>query len=999
MIKLRDENKKIKKSGIVVVILLVIIVAIIVAFAGWFIKPSKKLNIAVLDTTVPATDSQGTSATNRYYRKHSGFFWLLNQQKYVKTNGKKYDYKKDYYGPLIDENGEYTKVNKLSDIKQIPDLLYLADVYGSELYDNKYSGLSTEDMNTVSLTQSKGGTVVGEMELLGSIKDDTISDDIRKMFGFKSTSWSGRYVVNLSDLSDVPSWAPSTYENQYGVKWKFTGPGLILTSTSGEIIVLEEKTDFNSKNLISVSVHDKYKKEFSACKKSNFYNWFELIEVQNGADTIADYNLNLNATGMEKIKKISSDSVFAAVVRKKTANQGTTYYFAGDFNDCTNDSRIYSFLGADMFFKALSFDKEGDISQFYWKFYNPLMKKILKETYENKDNVNVSGKTEKEKQVKISNTRFQIATNGAYKEFNLKAANINLDEPGSSDSSRNYSYYKQILDEAVDMGLNTVRVYDLAPPEFYRALYDVNEKKDNTLYLIQTVKAGANENRKEEVDEIFEAIHGKGTVERTLSNNKKEKWSYIHDVSPYVISYVADVDVLAQNNEQNSYNGKYLSATGSVSNYAEIVDYMYDSQKTKYNNILPVGLHVDINKLSKSFWNQSDNEKLIDLTGLNVNDDVSEKFYIASNPNITDSNFQNNQKKFATYNDAEGTFYYGGYIQYIKSIVTPYPLLIDGFGISTNGNIYATNETYSGLSETSQGEVDVRMLDAILTNGCVGGIIADLNDSWSSASGKAAQAIVPITNNCLWHDLTDPAQTTGILAVKAKDSEDVGLELKDFETMKKMQLSVNSEYLYISVSLEKEMDFKNSELIVGLDTYERNNGEYFYSKGYFANSLSGMEYIVRITGTKEAALYVCSSYYRNNKTVSSKESYKGKWTKVCDLEYGNFSSTASQFFVGSTNVRVRIPWAALNVTDPSKRVVIEQKTPFDGQKFKTTLTNGFVPSLFVGNKNSKDTEYIFPVSKDAVGYKTYKYATWETVDYSVERKSSFGIIQNYLKSY
>ena len=160
-----------------------------------------------------------------------------------------------------------------------------------------------------------------------------------------------------------------------------------------------------------------------------------------------------------------------------------------------------------------------------------------------------------------------------------------------------------------------------------------------------------------------------------------------------------------------------------------------------------------------------------------------------------------------------------------------------------------------------------------------------------------------------------------------------------------------------------------------------------------------MEYIIKITSAKDAALYVCSSYARGQETVSSTESFDGNWTKVMDLTYGNFSTSTSQFFIGSTNVRIRIPWTALNVTDPSQRVVIEQKTPFDGIQYKTTITNGFIPSLFVGNRESGDTEYIFPLSKDAVGYKTYKYETWKEVDYTVERKGSFGTIQAYLKSY
>ena len=35
------------------------------------------------------------------YRKHRGFFWIANQQRYVKADGSSYDYKNDYFGPML----------------------------------------------------------------------------------------------------------------------------------------------------------------------------------------------------------------------------------------------------------------------------------------------------------------------------------------------------------------------------------------------------------------------------------------------------------------------------------------------------------------------------------------------------------------------------------------------------------------------------------------------------------------------------------------------------------------------------------------------------------------------------------------------------------------------------------------------------------------------------------------------------------------------------------
>ena len=46
---------------------------------------------------------------------------------------KKYNYKKDYFGPQINENGEYTGENQLADFDKVPDFLYLADLKNTNI--------------------------------------------------------------------------------------------------------------------------------------------------------------------------------------------------------------------------------------------------------------------------------------------------------------------------------------------------------------------------------------------------------------------------------------------------------------------------------------------------------------------------------------------------------------------------------------------------------------------------------------------------------------------------------------------------------------------------------------------------------------------------------------------------------------------------------------------------------------------------------------------------
>ena len=44
------------KKKLLLIIPLIILLVLAISFIGWIVKPAKKMNIAVLDTTVPATE-------------------------------------------------------------------------------------------------------------------------------------------------------------------------------------------------------------------------------------------------------------------------------------------------------------------------------------------------------------------------------------------------------------------------------------------------------------------------------------------------------------------------------------------------------------------------------------------------------------------------------------------------------------------------------------------------------------------------------------------------------------------------------------------------------------------------------------------------------------------------------------------------------------------------------------------------------------------------------
>lgn len=996
----------------------VIILIIILAFLIWFIKPAKTLDIAILDKTTPATSADGESYlgdVENNYRKHLGSNWIADYLKIKNPETDElYDYTTDYYGNKFDDEGKIIKTDKLTSMKKAPDLLYLADSYGIE--GNKDKGITAEEMNMISYCNSLGSTIIGEQDILTTGTDSKISSQLQSLFGISSTSWVGRYIYDLADLSDVPYWAPDMYLEKYGVEWRCSGSGILLVSGSGDIIVLEESTDFKSKNLLKIAIADDYKSEFGS-KNLNYYNWFELINVEKGTEALAEYTFNLNSTGMENFKPVSSSPTFTAVTRKTTKYGGVNYYFAGDFNDFVTETKPYCFLGADLLYRLISFDKEGDITNFYWNFYEPMMKKIMKDCLDKSSEESKNKNEVNSVPPRIKDNTFEVNVDGKWQNLNLKGFNINGEAPGDKrySYSNDASFFQTLIKKAEKIGANAIRAYDLYSPEFYRALFEHNSDKDNKkIYLIQSVTTPTNVDKsniyasinelKNNAKIIVDALHGAGTKVDSVGERKGGVYSF--DVSPYILGYVIDTDLTKQqfNNLQSNslpaFSGEYFSSNGSSSAeslIAELCDYTmsYSVKNYKQMNIVFAKGFTDL--ISNSLWIEN-NDSGFNVGNIEIKDSKAINYFGVCYSAFKYDNAVVNYSKKLQKGRADA---FDGYLSKIISS-TDKPVLIDAFGASTASNTYDKYSDVYGLSELQQSDAIITMHKQIVQNGFLGGLIKDLNDSWVKLSDESAMYTVPEQDSALWHDVTDLEQTTGVLAVESKEPGDVGLDFSTTsERMQNLRLYINPTYLYYTITLDKEVNFDKEELIVGIDTYQRNDGEYYYDKGYFANSLSGMEFVVKFDSKRSAAVYAVPSYSRNGKKVTSTERYKGKYNFVAQLNYGGFSSANTHFFTAGSTISLRIPWAMLNITDPSQRIVIDDKQGsfLHTNRYKTTITSGLIASVLIGEKGTKDTAYIFPESKKSAGYKTYKWLKWETVDYEIKEKESFTRIKTYFEGY
>ena len=979
------------------ILISVILLAIIMLFVIWHLSPKKKLEVAVLDKTVLSYADDDKIIKENVYRKHQGFYWILNQQRYVKSDGTKYDYTRDYFGPMLDEEGAYDHSVELRDAQTKPDMVYLSDAYGMGNDTYGYynggtpfnGGISDDDMSFLSFAYESGAPIIAEMALFSSPMSDSVRSQLTTLLGVTPTGWIGRYLVDLEDFTDVPDWAPPMYEQQEGVEWRFTGPGILLVSDEGEIIVLEQNTDFNTKNLLKIYVNEDYKKEFGECGKCNFYNWFELIEPNYGVENIATFEFDLNATGMEKIKELNNTPRFCAVARRQEDGYAPVYYFSGDFNDYVNGNRYGNFCFANQFFRFLSYDRQGDISNFYWRFYNPMIRRILHDT---KTTRYVE---EKEKHAEISRVNegsFQVYEDGKWRNLSLKAMALNAEEPGKEQYSRDFTFYDQLVTDASELGVNCLEAKTLLPPEFYAAVSRHNKTNNKKIYILQRVSAPeglspseylTEAGMKEWQDDItatVKALHGDSTAEGELLG----KATYFIDISDAVLGVSIDPSLDASTLRDISgladytYSGTYVRESKGVNAFAA---HLYDMAQTvsveNYEYYTPVAVCGELDMLKgMSFVSERSAYFINDIAS-----DGCKEYYF--NDIALGCDLINNRRgdKDTTY-----TLYNKAFAELNKLAE---PVLATGATVSDVNAIFSQD----AVTEDEQGAAIVDMLTAAKDSGLLGATIYDLNDSWSDTADNM-RLYTTGSDGWLWHNTCDKSQMTGIIAMDSVMPDEPGLVLSDDDLVQAISMNADAGYMYITLQLFEELDFKANAMFVGIDTFQRNDGEYYYAKDFTPNSLSGMEYSLRFENKQSAALYVIHSYNRTTGSAVTKESYTGDYDKVADLTYGGFTSGDTQFYQTGSTVYIRLPWTWLNAADPSKKLVIND-SDIKGDHAKTVTTNGALVSVMIGERKEGDLIYAFPVDKHDPGYKVFQWKKWEKTEYAPRRKSGFDILKAY----
>jgi len=369
------------------IFILLLLLIPVFSWLSWKLEDRSQINLLVIDKTTPDPN----------YSEHLSFFWLANQNRWVKPNGDVYDFAKDFYGFHAHSDGSFT-INDLSELKQGDlkniadslDVAYFADTYG--IYNSNwkghpdygkdtisflYGGLQPEDFNLLRELKRRGKTIIAEFNLFASPTSAVIRHQTEQLLGVRWSGWVGKHYSTLDTLLDpeIPKWLPALYRKNYKQKYKFTNSGIVLVDNHEHIIILEDKKDLNQRFPVLESELST-QLQYNVPEKIYYPYWFEINTTDDRNYTLASFHIDVTKSGKALMDAYHVPTSFPAIIEHDKKYH--FLYFACDFSD--NPMGIYSsyFKGIEKLSGAFySPNQVKDRKMFFWTYYRPFMETVM----------------------------------------------------------------------------------------------------------------------------------------------------------------------------------------------------------------------------------------------------------------------------------------------------------------------------------------------------------------------------------------------------------------------------------------------------------------------------------------------------------------------------------------------------------------------------------------------------------------------------------------------
>lgn len=393
--------------------------------------------------------------------------------------------------------------------------------------------------------------------------------------------------------------------------------------------------------------------------------------------------------------------------------------------------------------------------------------------------------------------------------------------------------------------------------------------------------------------------------------------------------------------------------------------------------------------------------------------------------------FMNYEPKYLEYVDHRGeknTF--AGYLHDLKHSHR-LPILIAEFGIPasrglTHEHVYNFNQGFT--DEVTQGNQLVHLYEDILAENMIGGLAFIWQDEWFKRTWNTMEYDNP-DRRPFWSNVQTNEQHFGLLSF---DSNKHVLDGKENEGMTKLndivQIDQDEAYLYITVQTEDNAQ----DVTIYLDTVEgqgllQDNDLQFSQDVEFAINVSKNEEASRLLVNPSYAMFNYESGIFNSRNLAEqqmmdltkyqpsylmlhrrmtfqngRESVAPKYYETgklregtTDFESNQYDSLADYYFKGSL-MELRIPWALIQVKDPSQREVVGNlKDDFNASEW----IEGISLAAVVRNNSGEIIDSSVEINNGQLSkFDFYTWDTWKKPTYKERLKKSYYILQDYYKT-
>lgn len=380
------------KKNVGLVVLILIVLSPLWMWLAWLLRPVTSHNVFIMDKTVLLPDVQ----------EHLSLSWILNYQKYHHHSYGNYEPETDYYGFFPLGKGdyrikdiEYFTDQQLDSLVDGYDMVFYTDMYG--IYHNEwdatyfperqkderyvsmrsqrmYGGLTMRELRYLKKMKAARKLIVNEFNIIASPTSGSVRREYERTFGVEWLRWVGRYYDNLDTLvnKDIPRWLINNHMKQYG-EWPHRKSGIAFVRDDDRVVILEDSTHLEN-DLPFIITPKQYAKEYGIIKRIKYPFWFDIVKADTSLTVASHYELYPNWRGKELLRKWNIPEQFPALIYSENK---LYYYMAGDFSDNPITYGSSYFRGFHCIAGLTYQDQKQERQRFFWKYYRPLLTKIL----------------------------------------------------------------------------------------------------------------------------------------------------------------------------------------------------------------------------------------------------------------------------------------------------------------------------------------------------------------------------------------------------------------------------------------------------------------------------------------------------------------------------------------------------------------------------------------------------------------------------------------------